>query len=164
MTLCNSYKTGAGYCEYGVRCQFGHISRDFSDFDSQKTRYQNLLDENATIMKSRIDTVADPDVNTFNIAMPNKNRLSVFGNICSDATKTDMRKNGSKKQSKVQKKLSRKSRQDKRTRATTATASKNHDGYLKRINGGKSRASSEDFDSPSLSEVLGFFWMPALPV
>ena len=107
-------------------------------------------------MKSRIDTVAEPDVNTFNIAMPSKGRLSVFGNICSDV-KTDMRKNGGKRQFKAHKKFSGKSRQDKRTRTTKLTASNNHDGYLKRISGGKSRAYSEDCDSPSLSKVLGFF-------
>ena len=87
MTLCKSYMTGEGFCQYGVRCQFSHTSRDFSDFHVQRTRYQNLLNENATIMKSRIDQVADPDVSQFNIAMPSKGRLSIFESICPEATK-----------------------------------------------------------------------------
>ena len=33
-------------------------------------------------MKSRIDQVANPDVSTFNIAMPQKGRLSIFESIC----------------------------------------------------------------------------------
>ena len=33
-------------------------------------------------MKSRIDQVADPDVDIFNIAMPNKSRLPVFESLC----------------------------------------------------------------------------------
>jgi len=33
MTLCKSYMTGNHYCQYGVRCQFCHVTRDFSDFD-----------------------------------------------------------------------------------------------------------------------------------
>lgn len=32
MTLCKSYMTGQGHCQYGVRCQFCHLTRDFSDF------------------------------------------------------------------------------------------------------------------------------------
>jgi hypothetical protein len=36
-------------------------------------------------MKYRIDTVADPDIETFNIAMPSKTRLSVFSSICPDS-------------------------------------------------------------------------------
>jgi hypothetical protein len=95
MTLCKSYTTGQGYCQYGVRCQFSHIKTDFSDFDNQKTRYQNLLSENAAIMKSRIDQVANPDVSTFNIAMPSKGRLAIFESICpeNDKAVTSQRKN-----------------------------------------------------------------------
>jgi len=82
MTLCTSYLNGDSFCIYGNRCQFCHPSRDFTDFDEQRTRYQNLLDENAKIMKSRIDQVADPEITTFNIAMPDKSRLSVFEKFC----------------------------------------------------------------------------------
>lgn len=94
---------GDHHCVYGTRCQFCHVSRDFSDFDSQRTRYQNLLNENVNIMKYRIDTVADPDIDTFNIAMPSKNRLSVFSSICPDS-KESKRSKKSKKQNKNQKK------------------------------------------------------------
>jgi len=69
-------------CVYGARCQFCHISTDFSDFSEQRTPYQNLLTENSKLMKSRIDQVADPDVDIFNIAMPNKSRLPVFESLC----------------------------------------------------------------------------------
>jgi len=31
-----------------------HSAVDFSDFDEQRTRYQNLLNENARIMTERI--------------------------------------------------------------------------------------------------------------
>lgn len=37
MTLCKSYLHGN--CQYGSRCQFSHPSVDFSDFESQRTRY-----------------------------------------------------------------------------------------------------------------------------
>lgn len=33
-------------------------------------------------MKMRTEIVADPDITTFNIAMPGKARLSVFEGIC----------------------------------------------------------------------------------
>lgn len=55
---------------------------DFSDFDKQRTRYQNLLIENTRIMKDRLDSVAEPEIGTFNIAMPSKRRLAVFEKIC----------------------------------------------------------------------------------
>ena len=80
MTLCKSYAQ-QGFCKYGARCQFQHTKTDFSDFDQQKTRYQNLLNENALIMRQRMEQVEDPDVSTFNIAMPTKSRLSVFASI-----------------------------------------------------------------------------------
>ena len=96
MTLCKSYTTGEGFCQYGVRCQFCHISTDFSDFDSQRTRFQNLLNENAAIMKSRIDLVANPDVSTFNIAMPSKGRLAIFEKICNENNKPTLRRGGKK--------------------------------------------------------------------
>lgn len=98
MTLCKSYQTGDGFCQYGARCQFCHLSRDFSDFDQQRTRYQNLLNENATIMKSRIDQVANPDVSTFNIALPSKGRLAIFESICPENSANN---NGSKAQKKA---------------------------------------------------------------
>ena len=59
-----------------------------------------MLNENATIMKSRIDQVADPDVSQFNIAMPSKGRLSIFESICPEATKES---NKSKKAAKSNK-------------------------------------------------------------
>jgi len=102
MTLCTSYLKGDAYCIYGSRCQFCHPSRDFSDFDNQRTRYQNLLNENAKIMQSRIDMVADPEITTFNIAMPEKSRLSVFAKFCpletSSKTSKDNKKGGQKRQ------------------------------------------------------------------
>ena len=52
MTTCTAYEQG--YCIYGKRCQFMHSAVDFSDFDEQRTRYQNLLNENARIMTERI--------------------------------------------------------------------------------------------------------------
>jgi hypothetical protein len=100
MTLCKSYMTGEGFCQYGVRCQFSHTSRDFSDFHEQRTRYQNLLHENATIMKSRIDQVADPDVSCFNIAMPKKGRLAIFESICPEANKESNKQKNSGKANK----------------------------------------------------------------
>lgn len=61
-----------------------------------------MLDENAKIMKSRIDQVAEPDVSTFNIAMPSKRRLAVFDQYCPTDTNThskkDSKKSGQKKQ------------------------------------------------------------------
>ena len=40
-------------------------------------------------MKSRIDQVAEPDVSSFNIAMPSKGRLSIFESICPEVSKAD---------------------------------------------------------------------------
>lgn len=118
MTLCKSYMTGGeGFCQYGVRCQFCHLSRDFSDFHSQKTRYQNLLHENATIMKSRIDQVANPDVSQFNIAMPSKARLSIFESVCPENTK----------QQKTNKKVAQKAGQKKQRSHRRVTFIEQHD-------------------------------------
>lgn len=115
MTLCKSYMTSDGFCQYGVRCQFCHLSRDFSDFNQQRTRYQNLLNENATIMKSRIDQVANPDVSTFNIAMPQKGRLSIFESICPETNNkestTKQKKSKTSKNKKAGQKKQRNHRQ-----------------------------------------------------
>jgi len=40
-------------------------------------------------MQQRMEQVEDPDVSTFNIAMPSKSRLSVFANIVPTETKED---------------------------------------------------------------------------
>lgn len=40
------------------------------------------MEENTRIMKERIDSVAEPEIGTFNIAMPSKRRLAVFERIC----------------------------------------------------------------------------------
>jgi len=42
----------------------------------------NLLAENASIMMDRINGVAEPDINVFNVAKPDKARLSVFNYFC----------------------------------------------------------------------------------
>lgn len=81
VTLCRKFLEAPHACMYGRRCQFCHLQADFSDFDQQRTRYQNLLTENARIMKMRTEIVADPDITTFNIAMPSKRRLAVFESI-----------------------------------------------------------------------------------
>lgn len=59
-----------------------HSAVDFSDFEEQRTRFQNLLTENARIMQERIDQAADPDINQFNIAMSSRPRLAVFEHHC----------------------------------------------------------------------------------
>ena len=50
-------------------------------------------------MKSRIDQVANPDVSTFNIAMPKKGRLAIFESICPEAKKEKKAPCNSKKSS-----------------------------------------------------------------
>ena len=50
-------------------------------------------------MKSRIDQVANPDVSTFNIAMPKKGRLAIFESICPEAQKEKKAPCNSKKSS-----------------------------------------------------------------
>lgn len=47
-------------------------------------------------MKSRIDLVADPDVSTFNIAMPSKGRLAIFEKICNENKQPASRRGGKK--------------------------------------------------------------------
>lgn len=51
-----------------------------------------MLSENANIMKSRIDQVADPDVSQFNIAMPKKDRLAIFESICPEVSAKEAKK------------------------------------------------------------------------
>jgi hypothetical protein len=47
-------------------------------------------------MKNRIDQVADPDVDTFNIAMPNKSRLAIFDKVCSEKNHVRGKRGGKK--------------------------------------------------------------------
>lgn len=119
MTLCKSYMTTQGFCQYGVRCQFCHLSRDFSDFDQQTTRYQNLLHENAKIMQSRIDQVADPDISQFNIAMPKKARLAIFESVCPDTSEKESKQVNQKSKSTKQKAGQKKQRNAKNHKKVT---------------------------------------------
>ena len=59
-----------------------------------------MLDENAKLMQARIDQVADPEIGTFNIAIPNKKRLPVFDQICPSINETEARQKNSKGQKK----------------------------------------------------------------
>lgn len=60
-------------------------------------------------MKQRIDTVANPDIDSFGIAMPSNKRLSIFDSICPVETKRNkknkksngQKKNSSKKAQKI---------------------------------------------------------------
>ena len=79
VTLCKSYHSAPYYCQYGSRCQFAHLARDFNNSDNQN---RHLLSENARIMMDRINGVADPDINIFNVAKPDKPRLAVFSHFC----------------------------------------------------------------------------------
>ena len=96
MTTCTAYQQG--YCIYGRRCQFMHSAVDFSDFDQQKTRFQNLLAENARIMTERIAQAADPDISTFNIAHSTKGRLAIFEEIVPEKSRKGRSKRGGHKQ------------------------------------------------------------------
>lgn len=96
MTTCTAYEQG--YCIYGKRCQFMHSAVDFSDFDQQRTRYQNLLNENARIMTERIAQAADPDVSVFNIAHASKGRLAVFEEFAPEQSRKTRSKRGGQKQ------------------------------------------------------------------
>ena len=65
-----------------------------------------MLAENARIMMDRINGVAEPDVNVFNVAMPEKPRLSVFEYICPlEVAQTEV-KTGSRKTAKRKRKHS----------------------------------------------------------
>jgi len=49
-------------------------------------------------MKSRIDQVANPDISTFNIALPKKGRLAIFESVCPENSKDNKKSaNGAKK-------------------------------------------------------------------
>ena len=55
------------------------MARDFSGSNEDDKNFNsNLLAENARIMMDRINGVAEPDINVFNVAKPDKTRLSVF--------------------------------------------------------------------------------------
>ena len=55
------------------------MARDFSGSNAENKNFNsNLLAENARIMMDRINGVAEPDINVFNVAKPDKTRLSVF--------------------------------------------------------------------------------------
>ena len=70
-SLCNSYHSPPFFCQYGTRCQFAHLTRDFGNDGGHQT-YRNLLTENVNQMMIRLDNAAKPDINTFNVACPNK--------------------------------------------------------------------------------------------
>lgn len=40
------------------------------------------MTENARIMKERIDSAANPNIDTFNVALPSKGRLAFFAQLC----------------------------------------------------------------------------------
>ena len=55
------------------------MARDFSGSNEDDKNFNsNLLAENARIMMDRINGVAEPDINVFNVAKPDKTRLGVF--------------------------------------------------------------------------------------
>ena len=43
-------------------------------------------------MKSRIDTIENPDINEFNIAMPSRRRLAIFDEICPEKSQKNKKK------------------------------------------------------------------------
>lgn len=83
------------------------MARDFgASNESQVNFNSNLLAENARIMMDRINGVAEPDVNVFNLAMSEKPRLSVFEYICPlEVAQTEV-KTGSRKTAKRKRKHS----------------------------------------------------------
>ena len=95
MSMCTDYEKGC--CMRGSRCPFLHSAIDCSDFDEQRTRFQNLLAENARIMTERIEKAADPEISVFNVAYSSRNRLSVFAEIVPEnSLKNRTKKRGQK--------------------------------------------------------------------
>lgn len=73
--LCKSYHCAPFYCQYGARCQFAHLTRDFGQTDcgfQANQGYSDLLTENVQQMQIRLNNAAKPDIVTFNVAMPQK--------------------------------------------------------------------------------------------
>ena len=86
MNQCDKF-VNSGYCPYGPRCQFAHTMTDFGDFESQRTPYQNLLNANSQLMKTRMELVEDPEVEKFNVVRPTQRRLAIFEQVCPTSTK-----------------------------------------------------------------------------
>lgn len=111
MNHCQAFNTAPNFCQYGSRCTYAHVKTDFSDFKSgEVSRYTMLMHENTTIMASRINKAAEPDVTVFNVAMPNKTRLPIFEEI-HDSQKVSRKKRRARKTR----------RGSERTAATTTT-------------------------------------------
>jgi hypothetical protein len=83
--LCNSFHSPPFVCLYGTRCQFVHLTRDFNQsserylqssaemaFEKSRMTFKNLLTENTTQMQIKLDNIAKPNLNTWNVALPSK--------------------------------------------------------------------------------------------
>lgn len=79
------------YCPYGLRCQFVHSVRDFTEKtdDNEETTfvpkkkyvYSQILEENAHQLMMRVKTSENPDISEFNTVMKDIPRLQVFQDI-----------------------------------------------------------------------------------
>lgn len=72
LTRCKGFHEH-GYCPYGARCQFAHISRE------NVNSWRHALEQNTLQFLARTESVADPNYQCeFNVAASGFKRLSFF--------------------------------------------------------------------------------------
>ena len=75
LAQCQSYHQAPYHCQYGDKCQFAHLQRNFN---TKQTSYINLLEENSYQANVRIENSENNELSIFNVAKPLMNRLPIF--------------------------------------------------------------------------------------